>query len=163
MNKSTNHEHFMRLYIFFLHTSTLSACCTPFLYPQLNNAHSLQTDWPHLHHFGTKWNGLCFDEPARPPVAAELQAAHHWKNVRREVLRKSALIIALAPLALRCVLSQPFHISHTPSNSFPRKNELPSSHSEHRDYGKLQAVTGGECGLLSQGRACHRHACLFSD
>lgn len=29
--------------------------------------------------------------------------------------------------------------SHTPSNSFPRKNELPSSRSEHRDDGKLQA------------------------
>lgn len=29
--------------------------------------------------------------------------------------------------------------SHTPSNSFPRKNELPSSRGEHRDYGKLQA------------------------
>lgn len=43
------------------------------------------------------------------------------------------------PLALRCVPSHPFHISHTPSNSFPRKNELPSSHGEHRDYGKLQA------------------------
>lgn len=67
------------------------------------------------------------------------------------------------PLALRCVLSHPFHISRTSSNSFPRKNELPSSHSEHRDYGKLQAVTEGECGLLSQACWCHRHACLFSD
>lgn len=42
------------------------------------------------------------------------------------------------PLALRWALSHPFHISQVPSNSFPRKNELPSSHSEHRDYGKLQ-------------------------
>lgn len=67
------------------------------------------------------------------------------------------------PLALRCILSQPFHSSHTPSNSFPRKNELPPSHSEHRDYGKLQAVIEEECGLLSQGCSCHRHACLFSD
>lgn len=77
---------------------------------------------------------------------------------------KSALIIALAPLALRCVLSHPFHIAHTPPLiHFPGKNELPSSHSEHRDYGKLQAVGGGECGLLSQGCRCHRHACSFPD
>lgn len=63
----------MCLCIFFLNTFSLSACSPSFPQLQRNNAHSPQTDWPHLHRFGTKWNGLCFDEPARPPVAAELQ------------------------------------------------------------------------------------------
>lgn len=108
-----NPEHFLPLCILFLYTSCLSAYCTSFLHLQLNNAHSLQTDWPHLHHFGTKWNGLCFDEPARPPVAADLQPIIGKMSGGGSL--KSALIIALAPLALRCCSGVHIHFeSHTP-------------------------------------------------
>lgn len=80
---------------------------------------------------------------------------------------KSSLIIAPA-LLFRCVLQHPFYLPPF-LNLFPAENEFLSSHSEHRDYRKLQArksitdlgcvIQNAEC--LSPSCACHLHAyCL---
>lgn len=92
---------------------------------------------------------------------------HRWQRSSRPSLEKCLAGVCESHSDYRSRSGVFYHIHFTSrkplTNSFLRKNELPSSHSEHRDYGKLQAVTERECGLLSQGCLCHGHTCLFSD
>lgn len=48
-------------------------------------------------------------------------------------------LIIVHTLVFRCAPRHPFYLSLFP-NSFPAENEFLSSHSEHRDYRKLQAL-----------------------
>lgn len=92
----------------------------------------------------------------------------HWQSCfsqsQKNVWRGPLLKVLWLSLLLSCsgVFYNIHFISHTPSNSFPRQNEFPSSQSEHRDYGKLQAtkpITEEDCGIRSHGCSSHHDAC----